>query len=74
MKTKDLVAEINSLPTEERAVVADLVLKSLSPTDDIIDQKWKEVAKRRVQEIRLGQAELIPGDEVFRQVQERFQA
>jgi len=48
MKTDDLVAEITSLPVEERAMVADLILKSLTPSDALIDQKWEEVAKRRV--------------------------
>lgn len=73
MKTKDLVAEATSLPVEERAIVADLILKSLTPTDTVIDQKWEKIAKRRVKEIRSGQVKLVPGDEVFRKIQERFQ-
>ena len=72
MKTKDLVAEVTSLPIEERAIVADLILKSLTPTDDAIDQKWTTIAKKRVQEIKTGQAELIPGDDVFKKIQDRF--
>ncbi len=74
MNTKDLVAEATSLPVEERAIVADLILKSLTAPDAAIDQKWEEVAKRRVREIKSGQVKLIPGDEVFRKIQERFQA
>ena len=72
MKTKDLVAEVTSLPIEERAIVADLILKSLTPTDDAIDQKWTTIAKKRVQEIKTGQAELIPGDDVLKKIQDRF--
>lgn len=74
MKTKDLIAEVTSLPVEERAIIVDSILKSLNPPESEIDKKWKEVAIRRVQEIRSGNAELIPGDEVFRKIQERFQA
>ena len=74
MKTKDLIAEVTSLPVEERAIIVDSILKSLNPPESEIDKKWKEVAMRRVQEIRSGNAELIPGDEVFRKIQERFQA
>ena len=73
MKTKDLVAEATSLPVEERAIVADLILKSLTPTNTVIDQKWEKIAKRRVKEIRSGKVKLVPGDEVFRKIQERFQ-
>ncbi len=74
MKTKDLIAEVTSLPVEERAIIVDSILKSLNPPESEIDRKWKEVAIRRVQEIRSGNAELIPGDEVFRKIQKRFQA
>ena len=73
MKTKDLVAEATSLPVEERAIVVDLILKSLTPTNASIDKEWETIAKRRVQEIRDGKVQLIPGDEVFRKIQERFQ-
>ena len=72
MKTKDLIAEAKALPVEERALIVDSLLKSLNPPESKIDRKWKEVAIRRVQEIRSGNAELIPGDEVFRKIQERF--
>ncbi len=68
MKTKDLIAEVTSLPVEERAIIVDSILKSLNPPESEIDRKWKEVAIRRVQEIRSGNAELIPGDEVFRKM------
>ena len=73
MKTKDLIAEVASLPVDERAIIVDSILKSLNPPESEIDQKWKEVAIRRVQEIRSGNAELIPGNEVFRKIQKRFQ-
>ncbi len=33
MKTKDLFDEAASLPVEERAVLADFLLKTLTPTD-----------------------------------------
>ena len=74
MKIKDLIAEATSLPVEERAIVADLILKSLTSLDAVIDQKWEEIAKRRVHEIRSGQVELVPGEEVLMKIQERFRA
>jgi len=55
-------------------MVADLISKSLTPSDALIDQKWEEVVKKRLIEIRSGQVKLIPGEEVFRKIQDSFQA
>ncbi len=70
--TKDLIDEVLSLPVEERAVIADSLLKSLNPPDHDIDKKWIGVAKRRLQEIRSGKVKPVPGEEVFAKVRERF--
>jgi len=72
MKTKDLFTEAASLPVEERAVLADFILKTLTPTDAGIDQQWRRIARQRVREIRSGQVEMVPADEVFRKIRERF--
>ncbi len=72
MRTEDLIAEATSLPVEERAIVADLILKSLTPTDAEVDQKWKEVALRRVEEIKSGKVNLVSGEKVFERIQKRF--
>ncbi|WP_291991733.1 addiction module protein [Candidatus Accumulibacter sp. ACC003] len=74
MKTADLIAEAISLPVEERAMVVDSILKSLNqPTTDI-DEKWALVAKKRLAELRAGELEAVPGDEVFRKIWNRFSA
>lgn len=70
--TKKLIDEVLSLPVEERAVIADSLLKSLNPPDPDIDKKWIEVAQRRLQEIRSGKVKPVPGDEVFSNVRKRF--
>ena len=72
MKTKDLIAEVRSLPVEERAMVADSLLKSLNPPTTDIDKKWAEVAKRRLSELRSGSVQAVPGDEVFNRIWTRF--
>jgi putative addiction module component (TIGR02574 family) len=72
MKTKDLIAEAISLPVEERAMVVDSILKSLNPTESDIDKKWAAVAKRRLRELRSGEVQAIPGDEVFKRIWKRF--
>ncbi|MCK5228800.1 MAG: addiction module protein [Desulfobulbaceae bacterium] len=70
--TKKLIDEVLSLPVEERAIIADSLLKSLNAPDHDIDKKWIGVAKRRLQEIRLGKVKPVPGEEVFTKVRERF--
>jgi len=72
MKTKDLIAEAISLPVEDRAMVVDSLLKSLNPPESDIDKKWAAVAKRRLAELRSGQVQAIPGDEVFKKIWKRF--
>ena len=74
MKTADLIAEAISLPVEERALVVDFLLKSLNSPETDVDEKWAVVAKRRLAELRIGEVEAVPGDEVFRKVRNRFSA
>ncbi|MCC6923265.1 MAG: addiction module protein [Nitrosomonas sp.] len=71
MKTEDLLREIESLPVEERARVADSLLKSLNPPESEIDKKWAEVARRRLDEVQSGTVKPISGDEVFEAIWKR---
>jgi putative addiction module component (TIGR02574 family) len=68
MKTKKLIQEALSLPVEERALMVDSLLKSLHMPDTTIDAKWTEVARRRLQELRSGKVNPIPGDQVFSEI------
>ena len=72
MKTKELIAEAISLPVEERAMVVDSILRSLNPTDSVIDKKWAAIAKRRIKELRSGQVKAVPGEDVFSRIWKRF--
>ena len=72
MTTKRLIEEVLSLPVEERALIADSLLRSLNAPDSDIDAKWLEVAKRRHEELRTGKVKPVPGDEVFSEIAERF--
>jgi putative addiction module component (TIGR02574 family) len=72
MKTEELLREIESLPVEERARVADSVLRSLNPPDSEIDKKWAEVAQRRLEAIKSGAVKAIPGEKVFDEIRKRF--
>lgn len=72
MTTKELIEEALSLPVEERALVADSLLRSLNTPEISIDAQWAEVAKKRLQELRSGAVKPIPGDEVFAKALARF--
>ena len=68
--TEKLIDEALSLPVEERAIVADVLLKSLNMPDPDIDKKWTKIAKRRLEELRSGKVKPIPGEEVFNKINE----
>ena len=72
MTTKKILEEALSLPVEERALIADSLLRSLNTPNTGIDEKWTAVAKRRLQELRSGKVKPIPGDEVFEKALKRF--
>jgi putative addiction module component (TIGR02574 family) len=72
MTTKKIIEEVLSLPVEDRALIADSLLRSLNKPNNGIDEKWAEVAKRRLQELRSGKVKPIPGGEVFERALKRF--
>ena len=72
MNTKDLITKIISLPVDDRAMIADTILKSLNSPESAIDKKWIATAKRRAFELSSGKVQSIPGDEVFNKIWDRF--
>jgi putative addiction module component (TIGR02574 family) len=73
MSTKELIAEAVSLPVEERAFVADSILRSLNAPETATDQKWATVAKRRLAELRSGEVKPVAGEDVFAKIWKRFE-
>ncbi len=72
MTTKKLIEEALSLPVEERALIADSLLRSLNAPETSVDAQWAEVARKRLQELRSGAVKPIPGDKVFAKALERL--
>ena len=70
--TQHLLKEAESLPVEERAFLADSILKTLNAPAQKFDREWIKVAKRRLEEIHRGKVTPVSGSEVFRKVRERF--
>jgi len=71
---KELIQEVVALPVEERATVAEAILRSLNAPESEIDRKWAQLAQRRLAELRSGEVKPVPGDEVFTKVRKRFGA
>ena len=62
------------LPSDERVRLVEKLLTSLNlPIQAEIDRLWVEEAERRVSQIKQGEVELIPGDEVFAKIRRKYQ-
>ena len=71
MNTQELIAEVISLPVEDRALIVDYLLKSLNHGEPDIEKKWAEEAQRRLDELRSGWVQAIPGDVVINHLWKR---
>lgn len=68
IKIQELISEALSLPVEERATLVDSLLKSLNSPESEIEQKWLDVARKRLEELRSGRVKAVPGEQVFDRV------
>ncbi|HHN63746.1 MAG TPA: hypothetical protein ENK09_00090 [Nitrospirae bacterium] len=48
------------------------MLNSLHPTQKEIDELWAEEAERRLKDIETGKVKTIPAEEVFGDIQRRY--
>lgn len=72
MKTKDLLREMISLPVDERALLADSLLKSLNNPPAAIEKKWIKESEKRLAELRSGEVKAVSGERGFRKIKKRF--
>ncbi|QTA86786.1 addiction module protein [Desulfonema magnum] len=70
MDAEKLMSAAESLPLELKTELIERLLDSLNPSHREIDELWAEEAERRVKELRTGKVKAIPGEEVFREIQE----
>ena len=70
--TKEIIEEASDLPVEERITVVDSLLRTLNAPDPQIDEAWAEVAMRRLEDLRSGRTQAIPGEEILRELREYF--
>ena len=69
-----ITQEVERLTPEEQQL---LLVKLTSMVEENLDadikQEWLKAAKRRLEEIRNGEVELIPGEEVVREAKARLE-
>lgn len=71
--TEKIYEQALDLPIEDRLILIDKLLMSTNlPTQEDIDQAWSKEVERRSQELDNGKSKLIPGEEVFRKIRNRF--
>ncbi|NOR72224.1 MAG: addiction module protein [Methylomarinum sp.] len=73
MNTNELIDEAVSLPVEKRILIVDSLLQSLNQPNSEVDKKWNEVAQQRLLEMRSGKTKPIPGEQVFKNIWEKFE-
>lgn len=73
MNIKMLIDQAVSLPVEQRAIMADLLLRSLNQQESEVEREWQSLAQRRLAEMRTGAVEAIPGEVVFNKIWNRFE-
>ena len=69
-QVSELLEKALALSTQERGLLIDHLIESLDegPAEEGVEQAWGEEIKRRVDEIRSGKVEMIPGEEVRRRL------
>lgn len=61
-----------ALPDSERVELAEALIASLQPVDrPPFDESWREVIRRRSNELRTGQVTPIPWEQVKREAREK---
>ncbi len=70
--TEQLLNAALALPDEDRLEFAEALIVSLQPTDrPPFDESWREVIRRRSEELRSGKVTPVPWSEVKRESREQ---
>jgi len=71
-KANDLFSIIESMPIDVKTALIEKMLNSIHPVQKDVDEEWIEEVEERVREIKVGNIQLISGDEVFKEVEDRY--
>ena len=65
MKTKEIIAEINDLPVEQRAEIASQILEGLTAPAPGVEEAWINEVEHRAEQVDSGEVKMIPGHQVM---------
>lgn len=73
-QVSELLEKALALSTQDRGVLIDQLIESLDegPAEEGVEAAWAGEIKRRVDEVRSGKVELIPGEQVLRDLAREF--
>ncbi len=71
-KANDLFSIIENMPIDVKTALIEKVLASIHPLQKDVDEEWIEEVEKRIREIKVGSIQLIPGDQVFKEVEDRY--
>lgn len=73
-QVSELLEKALALSTQDRGVLIGQLIESLDegPADEGVEEAWADEIKRRVDDIRSGKVEMIPGEEVLLNLARRF--
>lgn len=71
-QTMEIMDVVDSLPIDMKLELVDRLLESITPSRKDIDEAWNDEVERRIDEVESGKVELIPGEEVFARMRERY--
>jgi putative addiction module component (TIGR02574 family) len=73
-QVSEVLEKALALSTEDRGLIISRLIDSLDdePSEEGVEAAWSEEIKRRVEEIQSGKVEMIPGEQVLRELAEEF--
>jgi putative addiction module component (TIGR02574 family) len=73
-QVSEVLEKALTLSTQERGLLIDRLIESLDEghPEEGVEEAWADEIKRRVDDIRSGKVELIPGEQVLRDLAKEF--
>jgi putative addiction module component (TIGR02574 family) len=72
IKVEELIAEVESLPLDIKTELIEKLLESINPSQKEIDELWSLEAEKRVADIESGKVKTISGEEVFKEIRNKY--
>jgi len=73
LRVEEIAEAALALPSEARALLADRLVQSLDPAEEgDFHTLWAAEANRRLEEVRSGMVQTIPGEEAMERIRQKY--